>query len=100
MTITEYLDEIQKRADGASLGPYSGLLRRCISGEGIEGFSKDDAAFLSNASTDIPTLLKITRRLLEASQVMCRCGDYEGDHSNCATSDALRDVAAMIPTKE
>lgn len=57
MLTPEQLLEIRKRADAATPGPWSCVLRTWLAGESVNSVLRGDITFLSNASQDILTLL-------------------------------------------
>lgn len=68
--MTDYLDEIQARADAATPGPWEhvGSYGRIVSGPvqvcrayGDDGTATPDAAFIAHARTDVPRLVAALR---------------------------------------
>lgn len=94
--MTDYLDEIQARADAATGGPWEhvGSYGRIVSGHvqvcrayGDDGTATPDAEFIAHARTDVPRLVAALRAV---EAVFARWEGFDVvDEARAAIRDAL-----------
>lgn len=95
--MTDYLDEIQARADAATDGPWEhvGSYGRIVSGPvqvcrayGDDGKATPDAPFIAHARTDVPRLVAALRAV-EALHTRVGSDDQNGFCVACCDMEPL-----------